>query len=207
MHERWKCKKRFPEQFLLHTQHDGEGYPNCRRRSEEDGGNTFDIQLRGNKFTVDNRWIVPYCPLLSKIFKAHINVEFCNSVSSIKYICKYINKGTYMSMVALEDQNEINEVSNYKLTWYIGSNEAAWWILRFDLHQLYHAVIHLDIHLENGQGVYFKENNIQQHIENPNLTKLTAYFKLNEEDVFARTLLYENIPSYYTWRNKYCFKF
>ena len=92
-----KWKKRFPKQFLLHTQHDGEGYPNCRRRSEEDGGNTFDIQLRGNKFTVDNRWIVPYCPLLSKIFKAHINVEFCNYVSSIKYICKYINKGSDMS--------------------------------------------------------------------------------------------------------------
>ena len=50
---------------------------------------------------IDNRWVVPYCPLLSKIFKAHINVEFFNSVKSIKYICKYINKGSDMSMVAL----------------------------------------------------------------------------------------------------------
>ena len=29
---------------------------------------------------IDNRWIVPYYPLLSHAFKAHINVEFVNSV-------------------------------------------------------------------------------------------------------------------------------
>ncbi|GBP03652.1 hypothetical protein EVAR_91879_1 [Eumeta japonica] len=31
--------------------------------------------------------VVPYSPLLSKTYNAHINVEFCSSVKSIKYIC------------------------------------------------------------------------------------------------------------------------
>ena len=53
----------------------------------EDGGQHFTTKKRNVEYTIDNRWVVPYCPLLSKIFNAHINVEFCNSVKSIKYIC------------------------------------------------------------------------------------------------------------------------
>lgn len=41
-----------------------------------DGGLTVDI--KGN--TIDNRWTVPYNPLLSYVFQAHINVKACYSV-------------------------------------------------------------------------------------------------------------------------------
>ena len=102
---------------------------------------------------IDNRWVVPYCPLLSKIFKAHINVEFCNSVKSIKYICKYINKGSDMSMVALEGENGgKDEISDYQLGRYVGSNEAFWRLMQFPIHKRFPAIIHLAVHLENGKG-------------------------------------------------------
>ena len=57
--------------------------------------------IHGKEIQIDNRWVVPYCPVLSKICNAHFNVEMCNSVKSIKYICKYIHKGSDMAIVEL----------------------------------------------------------------------------------------------------------
>lgn len=34
-----------------------------------------------------------YGPFLLKNFNAHMNIKYCNSFKSIKYICKYITKG------------------------------------------------------------------------------------------------------------------
>ena len=61
-------------------------------------------QLQAALLTIDNRWIVPYCSLLSKMFIAHINIEYCNSVKAIKYICKYVNKGNEQAVFRLEQQ-------------------------------------------------------------------------------------------------------
>ncbi|XP_067949939.1 ATP-dependent DNA helicase PIF1-like [Watersipora subatra] len=53
---------------------------------------------------------MPYCPLLSKVFNAHINIEFCNSVKSIKYIGKYVNKGSDQAVFGLErDGAQVDE--------------------------------------------------------------------------------------------------
>jgi hypothetical protein len=52
--------------------------------------------------------------------------------------------------------------------------------------------------LENGQRVYFSENNVSD-VDNLQDTTLTAFFQLCAEDKFAKTLIYDKIPSYYTW--------
>ncbi|GFQ81295.1 uncharacterized protein TNCT_709711 [Trichonephila clavata] len=82
--------KKYPRCFRKETQTGEDGYPQNRRRSPENGG--IVIQIKENN--VVNRWVVPYNPVLSRTFNTHINVEFCNSIKSIKYICKYVNKGT-----------------------------------------------------------------------------------------------------------------
>ena len=80
-----------------------------------------------NNVEVDNRWVVPYSPLLSKTYKAHINVEYCNSVKSTKYICQYVNKGSDMAVFGVGNATaSINEIGQYQLGRYISSNEAVW---------------------------------------------------------------------------------
>ena len=93
---------------------------------------------------------------------AHINDEFCNSVKSIKYILKYVHKGSDQGVLAAQPSrdNGVDEIAEYQAGRYISSNEAAWWIFRFPIHERHPTVMHLDVHLENGQRVYFNENNL-----------------------------------------------
>ncbi|CAF3254328.1 unnamed protein product [Rotaria sp. Silwood2] len=199
-----KCTKRYPRQLIQDTQTGEDGYPLYRRRSPEDGGFKARIKTKfGNsiqEIEIDNKWVVPYCPLLSRIFQAHINVEYCNSVKSIKYICKYVNKGSDQAMFGFgKDGTTVDEVEQYQLGRYISSNEAVWRILDFSIHERHPTVVHLAVHLENGQRVYFTEDNLHERINEPPKTTLTAFFLLCQKDEFARTLLYCDVPKFYTW--------
>ncbi|XP_055920291.1 uncharacterized protein LOC129951943 [Eupeodes corollae] len=146
-----KCSKRYPRKLTAETITGNDGYPLYRRRLHHDNGRTITTKVKGNVFVVDNSWIVPYSPLLSTTFKAHCNVEYCNSVKSIKYICKYVTKGSDMAV------------------------------------------------FENGQIVYFTASNAAQRAETPPATTLTNFFAICQSDPFARTLLYSEMPRYYTW--------
>ena len=87
-----KCKKKFPKAFTPFTIMNSDGYPSYKRRSPQNGGNTFEVKRGEEIITIDNSWIVPYCPFLSRAFQCHINVEYCSSIKSIKYVCKYVLK-------------------------------------------------------------------------------------------------------------------
>ncbi|XP_054708402.1 uncharacterized protein LOC129218210 [Uloborus diversus] len=194
-----KCSKRYPRKLVKETQTGVDGYPLYRRRSPEDGGFTTQLAVKGKDVLIDNKWIVPYCPLLSKIFNGHINVEFCNS---IKYVCKYVNKGSDMAVFHVNStSNQQNEVREYQVGRYISSNEAAWRILNFPIHERHPTVIHLSVHLENGQRVYFTAANAAEWAQMTQETTLTSFFRLCQEDDFASTLLYNEVPKYFTWNN------
>lgn len=192
-----KCTKNYPRQLLKETITGIDGYPLYRRRSADDGGQVIVLKVRNNNIDVDNRFVVPYCPLLSKTFKAHINVEFCNSVKSIKYICKYVTKGSDMAMISVADRND--EITCFQMARYISSNEAIWRIFGFQIHERHPTVFHLAVHLENGQRVYFTAKNAVQQAQSPPPTTLTAFFVLCQNDLFAKTMLYEEVPAYFTW--------
>lgn len=59
------------------------------------------------------------------MFRAHINFEFCKSVKSIRYMCKYVNKGSDMAVFGLQEANKNDEITCYQMARYISSNEAA----------------------------------------------------------------------------------
>lgn len=192
-----KCSKRYPRDLIAETITGNDGYPLYRRRSVADNGQSVVVKVRGQNVDVDNRWIVTYSPILSKAFKTHINVEHCNSVKSIKYICKYVNEGSDMAVFAVTNTND--EVSQYQMSRYVSSNEAIWRIFSFAICERHPTVVHLAVHLENGQGVYFNESNAADRAARPPPTTLTSFFTVCQTDDFARTLPYADMPRYYTW--------
>ncbi|XP_073513990.1 uncharacterized protein [Phyllobates terribilis] len=162
-----RCSKHYPRSPVQETQTGQDGYPVYRRRKPGDGGFIAKLKMRVGsslqEIEIDNRWVVPYNPLLSKIFQAHINVESCHSVKSIKYICKYVHKGSDQAVFELQ-KNEpiIDEVEAFPMGRYISSNEP-------------------------------------EQLLTPPKTTLLAFFELCQQDPFAKTILYCDLPKYYTW--------
>ena len=132
----------------------------------------------------------------------HCNVELCMSIKSIKYVLKYVHKGCDQAMFTLRS-SQVDEISDYQNARYVSSNEAVWRILEFPIHERDPPVQQLAVHLENGQRVYFTEDTaLDRASGDPPKTTLTEFFTLCRVDGFAKTLLYVDIPKYYTWNNK-----
>ena len=58
---------------------------------------------------------------------------------------------------------------------YICSSEAIWRIMSFNIHERAPVITHLSVNLENGQRVYFTENNVKNIVNNPRDTTMTAF--------------------------------
>ncbi|GBM75665.1 hypothetical protein AVEN_269893-1 [Araneus ventricosus] len=69
------------------------------------------------------------------------------------------------------------------------------------IHELHPTVIHLNVHLQNCQKVYFTTRNAALRAEAPEEVTLTSFFRLCIQDEFAHTLLHYEIPKYYTFNN------
>lgn len=63
------------------------------------------------------------------------------------------------------------------------------------------SVKNLPDYIENKQRIVFKDNNLEDSLENCK-TALTAWFKLNQTDSFVKLIKYVNIPEYYIFSNK-----
>ncbi|GFR26738.1 ATP-dependent DNA helicase [Trichonephila clavata] len=99
-----------------------------------------------------------------------------------------------MAVFGVENTTASNEeFTQYQLGCYV------WHILSFSIHGRYPTVVHLAVHLENGQCVYFTSENVHAKAMSPPPTTLTEFFTLCRNDIFARTLLYSEVPTYFTW--------
>lgn len=191
---------------MAETQLGADGYPLYRRRSPDNGGQVSNISMRigGSRVDqeIDNRWIVLYNKLLLRSMNCHCNVELYMSIISIKYVLKYVHKGCDQAMFTLQS-SQVDEIADYQNAQYVSSNEAAWRKLEFPIHERDPPVQQLAVHLENGQRVYFTEDTaMDQASGDPPKTTLTKFFALCQVDDFAKTLLYVDVPKYYTWSNK-----
>lgn len=189
-----QCCKHIPKEYAENTRDNLNGYPVYRRRNTG-----VKVSVRGGE--VDNSFVVPYNPYLLRKYNAHINVEVCTTVKSVKYIYKYIYKGydACTVIIAEEGTMQYDEVASFLNARYVGSTEAAWRIFENKMHYQSHTVIKLDCHLENQQTVYFREGDIDRTL-NPKDTKLQAWFLLNSSaESNSCQHLYTEIPFYFTW--------
>lgn len=179
--ENGKCKKEFPKQFSSVTKENYNGYPVYMRR---DNGRTISKTVNGKCIDIDNRYVVPYNPFLLKYFEAHINVEICASVHSVKYLHKYIYKGhDCANLQVTVDQTSVNhdEVTTYLNTRYVGSCEAAYRIFSYNMHEQSHTIVRLAVHLPDQQQVYFTNDNAAEALMHAELksTTLIGWLNLN----------------------------
>ena len=166
-------------------------YPKYRRRN-----NGFQINKKGNVF--DNCDVVPYNPMLSKKYNCHLNVEIVSSIRAVKYLYKYSYKGHDRAEMEITH----DEVQEHLDGRYVGPCEAAWRLFEFSMAGKSHSVQRLALHLENQQSVLFNPDPPEEALHNCKDTTLTAWFKLNEVDADANSILYSDIPKYYTWNNR-----
>jgi hypothetical protein len=113
-----KCTKRYPHLMIQETQTGDDSYPLYRRRAPGCGEYTTTIKMKVDNqhkdIQIDNRWVVPYTPLLSKMFKAHINVEYCNSDRDIFLTLNIVHTYSLCSILKNTDQCIVScYVTNY----------------------------------------------------------------------------------------------
>ncbi|XP_057310254.1 uncharacterized protein LOC130648233 [Hydractinia symbiolongicarpus] len=143
-----------------------------------DNGRTVRIR----NLDVDNRWVVPYNPFLCKKYMAHINLEACVSIKSVKYLYKYIYKGYDTAHIEINERIDHDEVTTFLDARYVSAPEATWRLCEFPMHTQSHSIIRLPVHLPNHQQVFFREGNeavAADRAENSK-TMLTAWFQLNQ---------------------------
>ena len=87
------CGKGYPKPFAKETYYGQDGFVNYRRRSHEDGGRRMTLVTNHGTFEIDSTWIVPYNPLIAKMFNCHTCMLSADSPLAVSYVCGYACKG------------------------------------------------------------------------------------------------------------------
>ena len=192
------CTKYFPKQFEEKTINSNDGYARYRRRAPGKGGFECKTQHSGDDW-VDNRYAIPTNLGLLLKYRCHINIEYCATIQSIKYVYKYIYKGSDKAYIALQkakkqqqnNRNEqkteyVRECDDFIECSYFGAAEAHWKINKFKMGNQKPKVKALPVHLQAEQPIHFPETGVYpEHIEDENnyVTPLTAYFDNNLKEI------------------------
>jgi hypothetical protein len=194
--ENGMCTKRYPKEFSERTNMDVNGYPEYYR---PDDGKAHMVR----NYLTDNRWIIPYCPFLSAKYNCHINVECAVSLSSFKYVFKYIQKGGDRATMELYQRDEIKRFLDGR---YISASEGGWRILHFDMHGQQPNIVRLQIHLPGQHMVVFNPDEDPEAVlerATQEKTTLTAFFDANKDPgplgEEARKLTYQEFPQHFVW--------
>jgi hypothetical protein len=188
-----KCSKGFPKRFCDETTMVDNSYPEYAR---PDNG----VRWGSERFMFDNRWVVPHNPYLTKKYKAHINVEITGGVRAIKYLAKYVYKGSDRATLAVPGQHD--EIEMTLQGRFIGPVQANWRLMAYATHEEKPAVMQLPFHLAGRHRVAFSTTMTDAQIEMAVQTQSSAFIdwmRYNDAHVDGRDLLYSDFPMHYTY--------
>ncbi|XP_058742520.1 uncharacterized protein LOC131615017 [Vicia villosa] len=201
-----KCSKFFPKKFNETTIVDHEGYPVYRRSSQ-----TFTVVKNG--ITLDNRSVVPYNTRLLLKYQAHINMEWCNQSTSIKYLFKYIHKGydritASVSRSRTSSNNSekvIDEIKEYLDCRYVSPAEACWRLFSYKIHGRKPAVERMFYHLIGEKPLYYTDfERMENVLEKASITEsmFTSWLLANAQFEDATQLTYGQFVSKFVYVKK-----
>ncbi|KAG6612900.1 helitron helicase-like protein [Phytophthora cinnamomi] len=208
-----KCTKGYPKPLVEVTQGNVNGFPVCRRRRRPPGV----LKFKGREYdnATINQWVVPYNPYLSQKYNCHINVEVCTALTAVKYLYKYVYKGSDKAVITVETvggesngaRMDPNEILRYLNARYISPIEACMRLLDFSVQGKTHSIVQLTIHLENEQFVTFRSSdNPDRVLTRGRHSMLTRFFELcaseAPENQVAKTMVYQDIPKLFRWDDK-----
>lgn len=163
-----------------------------------------------NYRTVDNYWIVSYCPKPSIMFQCHLNVELCVSRIEIiiylfKYVCKCSDRATIEIVRGDQRRDETGHSQDAR---YVSASEAVWKLFQFEIIFKQLTVVRLDVHLENHHTEHFREEQQQQAVDRSRTgTKITERFAASRKWPSASNIKYSNFPCFFTWNRSFkCWK-
>ena len=215
------CKKGFPFDLRNDTILVDSSYPLYRRRNNHPST----IEKKGRLINVTDARVVPYNPALSLLLNCHCNIQACSQIFQFKYFFKYFTKNAEAQIFYPNDpvktdqkkaafiqvKNSIHdddEINRYKIGRFIGSSDALWSIMGFELYYLSQPVLMMPIDLPDTQTVYIRDNVFIGKYER---TMLTAFFEINASHgdmplAFSPTkrvkdLLYQEMPEHFQWVN------
>ncbi|XP_017247877.2 uncharacterized protein LOC108219103 [Daucus carota subsp. sativus] len=203
----FKCIRHFPKKYCARTVFDDSGFPLYMRRKKN-------VKVHVHKVDLDNQWVVPFNRDLLVKYQCHMNIEICCHARSIKYLFKYCLKGHDTATVEItgrwkRKQNEstdqrVDEIQAYFDGRYVCGAEAAYRIFGFPIHHRTLSVESLPFHLPGQKNYTFRANESLEKVverEKERLSKLEAFFMLNQVDVKARCYTYDQIPQHYVWND------
>ena len=130
--ERQCCSGKFPYAFQSATTV-GDERQKCKYRRRR--GDAWTATINGRHVT--NQWIVPYNAFLLLKYECHLNVEVVTAAYAVKYLFKYLFKGSDSASAALHDVKKIlDQIGHYQEHRYLGAAEAVWRLLSFRIHSL-----------------------------------------------------------------------
>ncbi|XP_058741254.1 uncharacterized protein LOC131613618 [Vicia villosa] len=197
-----KCSKFFTKKFNEETIVDNEGYPLYKRSAKTH-------YIINNGISLDNRYVVPYNTRLILKYQAHINMEWCNQSTSIKYLFKYINKGydritasVVPSKISSKEHETIDEIKEYLDCRYVSPCEACWRLFSYKIHGRKPAVERMFYHLIRENAVYYQDfERMENVLEKPSVTEsmFTSWLTANGQFEEAKNLTYAQFVSKFVY--------